>query len=154
LDKFAEELKKLQKEIKDPTTLALMIIGVNTPRELVSRQMGNILLALLVPAVRQASDAETRSNVRRDQTLIAFALEEHKREHGQYPDTLDALAPKYLKTIPADRFSGKPLKYQRQDKGYLLYSVGANGQDDKGQDRNANPDSDDWSIRVPIPPEL
>ena len=86
--------------------------------------------------------------------LLALALAEYKREHGQYPDTLSDLSPKYLKTIPKDRFTDKPLKYQRQDQGYLLYSVGANGQDDKGQDRNANNAADDWAIRVPIPPEL
>jgi hypothetical protein len=131
-----------------------MIIGVNTPRELVSRQIGNVLLSLLIPAFRQASDAEVRSETRRDQTLIALALAEHKRETGNYPETLSELAPKYLEKIPDDAFTGQPLKYQRQEAGYLLYSLGPNGKDDKGQDRNANNDADDWAIRVPIPPEL
>jgi hypothetical protein len=154
MDKLTEELKNLKRETKDPVQLALMVIGVNTPRELVSRQMGNMLIFLLLPAVSNAGDAEIRAATRRDQTLIAIALAEHKRDNGNYPESLSELSPKYLETIPQDAFTGQPLKYQRQDKGYLLYSQGPNGKDDKGQDRNANNDADDWSIRVPIPPEL
>ena len=79
---------------------------------------------------------------------------EYQREHGQYPERLTELAPKYLKTIPQDRFTDQPLKYQRQDEGYLLYTVGANRKDDKGQDASANKAADDWAIRVPMTPEL
>ena len=46
---------------------------------------------------------------------------------GRYPKELDALAPKYLAKLAADLFSGKPLIYRPGEKGYLLYSVGANG---------------------------
>ena len=87
-------------------------------------------------------------------TIIALALAEYKRDNGGYPETLSALSPKYLETLPQDGYTSQPLKYQRQDQGYLLYSQGPNGKDDKGQDRNANNDADDWAIRVPIPPEL
>lgn len=154
MDKLEEDLKALRRETKDPVQLALMVIGVNTPRKLVSRQMGNILIVLLIPAVTQSGNAEVRAVTRRDQTIIALALAEYKRDNGNYPETLSALSPKYLETLPQDGYTSQPLKYQRQDEGYLLYSQGPNGKDDKGQDRNAQNDADDWAIRVPIPPEL
>jgi hypothetical protein len=154
LGKMDEELFKLQKEANQPAQFALMFLGANPPRAMVSRQVGNILLGLLMPAVTQAATAETRLGLRREMTILAFALAEYEREHGQYPESLTELSPKYLKSIPQDRFTDKPLKYQRQDQGYLLYSVGANGKDDKGQEGNANKAADDWAIRVPTPPEL
>lgn len=154
MEEMGEKLKKLRADANQPAKIALMLLGVNTPRAMVSQQMGDMLLILLLPAVEQASNAETRANTRRDQTQLALALAEYHRVHGQYPETLENLSPEYLKTIPKDRYTDKPLKYRTQDKGYLLYNLGPNGKDDQGQDRNAQNDADDWAIRVPIPPEL
>ena len=155
IDTREEELKKLRGEANNPGQFALMFLGVDPPRAVVSRQMGNALMSLLMPAVRQAATAETRAQNRRDLTLIAFALAEYHRENGRYPEALTELAPQYLKTIPVDRFTDKPLKYQRRDNGYLLYSVGINGKDDQGERGSAqNPTADDWAIRVPKLPEL
>jgi hypothetical protein len=154
IEKWDAKLKKLREEASQPAQFALMFLGVDPPRAVVSRNMSNTLLMLLVPAIQQASEAELRMTTRRHMTIVAFALAEYNREHGKYPESLSDLSPKYLKSLPDDRFTGKPLKYQREDAGYLLYSVGANGKDDKGQERSANPQSDDWSIRVPLQPEL
>ena len=43
------------------------------------------------------------------------------------------LVPDYLSEVPQDPFSGKPLLYRRNAKGYVLYSVGLDGRDDGGQ---------------------
>src|SRR5260370_6364532 len=52
---------------------------------------------------------------------IAFALAAYQRDRGSYPKTLDELAPKYLAKVPNDYFTGKPLVYRPNEKGYLLY---------------------------------
>lgn len=72
-----------------------------------------------------------------DATRIMLALEVYRAEHGGYPADLEALAPAYLPAIPEDRISSQPLRYKLTDKdeagrGYLLYSVGLDGQDDGG----------------------
>ncbi len=155
MTKMETELKKLQAEANQPAQIALMLLGVDPPRAVVSRQMGNALLGLMIPAVRQASTAEVRTETRLDMTLIALALGEYQREHGRYPDKLSDLSPGYLKSIPQDGFTNKPLQYQPQKAGYLLYSVGANGKDDQGQRPSAaNPNADDLALRVPSQPEL
>jgi hypothetical protein len=67
---------------------------------------------------------------------IAFALELYRHDHGQYPALLEELAGKYIETIPDDPYTdGEPFHYYlelQQNAGYLLYSVGANGNDDNG----------------------
>lgn len=72
-----------------------------------------------------------------DATRIMLALEVYRAEQGQYPADLEALAPGYLPAIPEDRIAGQPLRYKplKEDeagRGYLLYSVGLDGQDDAG----------------------
>jgi hypothetical protein len=74
-----------------------------------------------------------------DQTMvneaqIVCALERYRLAHGEYPETLDALAPQFIATIPQDVIGGQPLHYRRTEDGkFLLYSVGWNETDDGGQ---------------------
>ncbi len=155
IDEIETDLKKLREEAKQPAQILFTLLGADPPRAVVSRQLGNVLMATLVPAIRQSANAETRAQARHEMTLLALALAEYQRDKGTYPETLNALAPQYLKTISQDPFTGETLKYQRQEKGYLLYTVGPNGKDDQSQQHNAqNPDADDWAIRVPEMPEL
>jgi hypothetical protein len=65
---------------------------------------------------------------------VACALERYRLAHGEYPETLDALAPQFIAQIPHDIIGGKPLHYRRTDGGkFLLYSIGWNETDDGGQ---------------------
>jgi hypothetical protein len=76
----------------------------------------------------------------RMQTLInegevACALERYRLARGEYPETLDALAPGFIQQLPRDVVNGEPLKYRRADNGkFLLYSVGWNETDEGGKD--------------------
>ena len=65
---------------------------------------------------------------------IGCALERYHLAHGDYPDTLAALTPEFIKEVPPDIIGGQPLHYQRVDsEKFLLYSVGWNGTDDSGR---------------------
>jgi hypothetical protein len=101
--------------------------------------------------VHKIQNAADRIKQELDNVQIAFALTWYERDHGAYPKTLDALAPKYLKQVPQDIFSGKPLIYRPSEKGFVLYSVGYNGKDDGGHDREDDPPGDDLVIRIPLP---
>ena len=45
---------------------------------------------------------------------------------------LEELSPEFLSVVPRDPFDGKPLRLRKTDKGYVLYSVGADLIDDRG----------------------
>ena len=67
---------------------------------------------------------------------MACALERCRLAQGQYPASLDALVPTWLKQVPTDLLAagGAPLKYRREaDGGFVLYSVGLNRVDDQGK---------------------
>jgi hypothetical protein len=67
------------------------------------------------------------------------ALERFRLAHGDYPQKLDELTPEFLKSLPEDPWSGKPLGYVRVDpkrdrlkRTFLLYSVGNDRTDNGG----------------------
>ena len=81
-----------------------------------------------------ARHAEHAARVRT--ARAALAIELFRAEHnGERPASLEALAPAYLKQIPKDPFDGQPLRYKLRSKGYVVYSIGADGKDDDGKER-------------------
>jgi hypothetical protein len=65
--------------------------------------------------------------------LAELALMRYKNEKGQYPDELSQLVSfGYLKKLPNDPYSNKPLVYKKNGSDFILYSVGSNLIDDNG----------------------
>lgn len=64
---------------------------------------------------------------------VAVALTNYRIEVGHCPASLDELMPKYLPSIPADPFDGKPMRYRLKEGQATIYSVGENKVDDGGQ---------------------
>ncbi len=151
-DELDEKLKELATEARNPWALALKLAG-GDPRKTTGKVIGNVLVSLLLPAVRQAVTAEDVATARLDVTRLAFALRVHHAETGAFPKSLDALVPKYASKVPTDAITGKPLRYERSKDGFLLYSVGRNGRDDGGRGYDDRPEhdreSDDIAIRFP-----
>ena len=51
---------------------------------------------------------------------VAVALRRFRIDHGTYPNTLDELAPAYLKAVPIDPFTSRQPEYQRSGAGFDL----------------------------------
>lgn len=68
----------------------------------------------------------------RDGALVAIALELYRREHGEWPASLDALVPAYLPATPMDEFSGAPMRYEVRGGVPWLWGVGGDMDDDGG----------------------
>eukprot|EP00913_Durusdinium_trenchii_P008998 g8464.t1 len=117
-------------------------------REAATKLLGNILIALLAPATSQATRAEDRSHSRLQLLGVAVALERYRVANGRFPDSLKSITPRFIKSIPADRYTEKPLTYRRTQSGYLLYCVGRNRKDDGGRTFGSQPAGDDIVVRV------
>ena len=77
----------------------------------------------------------------KDGALLGIALELYRRKHGDWPKSLDELSPKFLPSVPLDRLTGEPLKYQIVDDRPVVYSLGCDEDDDAGRvaiDKNGN----------------
>ncbi|HEY1719159.1 MAG TPA: sigma-70 family RNA polymerase sigma factor [Verrucomicrobiae bacterium] len=82
--------------------------------------------------------------------LTAVALEQFRAAHDKYPAALSELTPNYLAATFLDPFDGRPLRYRKQDAGYVLYSIGPNLKDDGGRRMNGN--AGDMIFTVVTPP--
>jgi len=104
----------------------------------------NILARLMLPNVLKAIQTTARNQSLVNEARVACALERYKLAHGQYPDSLDALAPQFIEKIPHDVINDGQLKYRRSDDGFVLYSVGWNEKDDGGAQMLTDDGRSDW----------
>ena len=96
---------------------------------------------VLLPALERFQQVAERHLGHRDGVLAGLALELYKRRHGRYPETLDELTPDLLPAVPADRITGKPVRYRLVGGRPLVYSVGADRDDDGGRPPTGGPRS-------------
>jgi len=88
-------------------------------------------LMTMLPAIARILVRQTQTEQERLLVQISLVLRAHKARTGAYPESLAAAWPKDSE-VPMDLFTRKPLIYQRQGEGYLVYSLGENGNDDGG----------------------
>jgi hypothetical protein len=151
--------EKIQKELKAGTRIenaAALIRDAESDIErdsIIAQTIGDLVAALLLPALDRARIAEDRVRQCAGNLSIALALAAFHADHTQYPEKLDELVPTYLAVLPEDIFSGQAPVYRRKGPGYLLYSVGENTRDDGGRTFGEAPAGDDLPVRITKTPQ-
>jgi hypothetical protein len=93
----------------------------------------SFLVAATLPNFVKALQTAAMTQTLVNQAGLACALERYRLAEGGFPETLDALTPRFIEKLPHDLVGGQPLKYRRTDgRGYVLYSIGWNAKDDGG----------------------
>jgi len=130
LRQLEEELARLSMERRDRNIMH-QVLTSNSP----AATAGRYIVAVTAPAPASYGYVTDGALVRQRMALVAFALAAYRAEHGAYPADLAQVVPKYLKAVPEDTFSGKPLRYKREGAGYLLYSIRSYREDDGSESR-------------------
>jgi hypothetical protein len=113
------------------------------------------LSGLLVPSIGRAATRCAYNQTLTDLARLACALERCRLANGQFPETLEALVPRFIGKLPHDLINGQRLKYHRTDDGqFVLYSVGWNETDEGGKvaltkSGIADSSNGDWVWRYP-----
>lgn len=76
--------------------------------------------------------ALVQHETQRDGLLVTLAMHRYWQDRGEWPRGLGELLPNYLAAIPADPVTGTPLLFAIRDNSPVVYSVGADGDDDGG----------------------
>jgi hypothetical protein len=122
----------LSNDVMDPHKIDTAIHEVG--QTLNSHSPFVLLGRMVTPNFSRAAQITAHNQTMVNEAQIVCALERYHLAHGEYPATLDALAPQFIEKIPHDIIGGQPLHYRRTDDGkFLLYSVGWNETDDGGQ---------------------
>ncbi|HSY19770.1 MAG TPA: hypothetical protein VK815_15610 [Candidatus Acidoferrales bacterium] len=105
-----------------------------------------ILSGLFLPALGSALVKETTGLAEVYTAQAALAVERFRQANGSLPSNLNELVPQFLPAVPIDPFDGQPLRFRLLEKGYLIYSVGKDGQDNGGRERPADAKSGDKTL--------
>lgn len=96
-----------------------------------------ILSAMLLPAMARAEIKAAHAQSTVNEAEMACALERYRIANSAYPEHLENLVPRFIKTLPLDVITAKPMIYRRIDPDrFVLYSIGWNQTDDGGQFQN------------------
>ena len=96
-------------------------------------------------------EARCLANVRL--ALAAVTLEQFRAAHvNRYPAGLSELSPNYLNTTLMDPFDGQPLRYRKQNDGYVLYSIGPDLKNNGGNQMNGKGRDLVFTVFTPPPP--
>jgi hypothetical protein len=116
--------------------------AAETPFELKGRDLekestallkDNILLRLLAPAMQKVAVLSWRYKAEVEGTVAIIEILRFKQEKGRLPDDLQELVTAgYLKSLPMDPYSDKPLVYKKTPDGFTYYSIGQDFVDNGG----------------------
>ena len=107
-----------------------------------------VLARMILPALMKSSHRTARAQCTAAQAALACALEQFYLAEKKYPDSLDALVPKFLAQVPHEVVSTNAMRYAKKADGFTLWSVGWDGVDDGGaflgSAKGKEPEHGDW----------
>ncbi|MFC1739430.1 hypothetical protein ACFL1G_10335 [Planctomycetota bacterium] len=131
---MADKFYAFWDKIADKTPAQIRAENVDVEAKVNEFIENNILLNLLTPAFSRVIEISCRCKADVLATLSIIAIERYNQDTGQYPSSFQQLVEAgYLKQLPIDPWSDKPLVYRTTDDGFILYGVGTNFEDDGGQ---------------------
>ncbi len=90
---------------------------------------------ILLSAIGRMAESDAREAAMLRCARTALAVDRYRQERGKLPETLQDLVPEHMESILEDPFDGKPLRYRKLPKGYVVYSVGPDLSDEGGKER-------------------
>lgn len=116
-----------------------------------ARAQKYLVSAQLLPAFGSAVERDAENVALSRAARMALAVERFRLANQKLPENIDAIAPKFLDVIPTDPFDGKPLRFKKLTQGYVVYSIGKDGKDNDGKEKdNSNKSETDYDVAFTV----
>jgi hypothetical protein len=149
LERTHVDLEQMTTDARGTSLFALGWLAKKTVNTAQGRMAGASLLQLFDSDFSGILNVGDQLELHLAFTQAGMALAAYRAEHGEYPERMEELVPKYIAQLPRDLYGEHAaLHYRRESSGYLLYSVGPNGRDEQGSESENFPDSDDISLFI------
>ncbi|MGI9519955.1 MAG: hypothetical protein ACR2NP_23070 [Pirellulaceae bacterium] len=148
-----EEVEALEVELVDPASAVWTLLSSPKAR---GKMVGKFMVATFFPGLQQVNNLEFRMQLKSQLMEVACLIEAYRKEIGSYPSSLQELEEQFGSAeLLNDPLNDQQLNYQTTDTGYLLFSIGVDGEDNGGREWLETSDSSKFDIRVCIgdPPE-
>jgi hypothetical protein len=139
LDLDEERYLDLMKPFVDTTQLSTpeSIAAVSsTSNDVANMPRWHIVARPLLDALAGVFLRASRSAAKLHDAQTALAIQRYRLANSRLPDQLSDLVPKFLPAVLTDPFDGKPLRYKKLAKVYIVYSVGEDTVDNGGAEKN------------------
>lgn len=104
------------------------------------------LAAMMLSSGTRTADNHATDLTRLRAAATACAIERFRQHRGNLPESLEALVPEFMTSVPTDAFSGRPLSYRRLDRGFVVFGLGEDGVDNGGLPREQRPKQGDRNL--------
>jgi hypothetical protein len=93
---------------------------------------------MMLPGILPTESKATRQYTVLRCAEVACAVEQWRLAHaGRWPESLIELVPEFINAVPEDPIDGRPLRFARRPKGFVVYGIGEDGINDGGAVRKA-----------------
>ena len=134
LDFFLETMEKSTSLAALPPPQNLTLTNYLQSAGDIAQRRFYILSGMFLPSHSRVILREASTQALIELATAALAVERFRLGRGRLPDDLRELTPQFLDAIPKDPFDGAALRYRRLARGYIIYSVDADGHDDGGRE--------------------
>ena len=118
-----------------PPRASLAATNVVSECSELARKKHYILSSLILPALARVAVREATTQAQLRLARTGLAVERFRTTKQHLPQTLSELVPEFIPAVPVDPFDGKPMRFHRLEKGYVIYSVDRDGHDDDGREK-------------------
>ena len=89
-----------------------------------SKQFPSFIFGPAILSIRSNNDIAAARENERQALLVAISLELYQLEEGAWPSTMDALVPRFLPSVAADRLTGQALAFRIEHDRPIVFSAG------------------------------
>jgi len=109
-----------------------------------------LMSRMMIPGMDNVAVGDLRIRALLSLAGTALAIERYRLATGKVPGQLEELVPQYLERVPTDPFNSQPIRYRCPGPGYLLYSVGTDGHDNGGRERDATRKDEPYDLTFTV----
>jgi hypothetical protein len=113
-----------------------------------SKRMGGPLATIFVPSFSRSAELAAVADAQRRLVTMTLAMWRYRLTEESFPSDPAQLAPHYCFKPPTDPFTGQSMKMAKTDNGIVVYSVGPDLNDDRGNPLDRQTMKGDVSLRL------
>ena len=131
---LAERAWDFMDSIVDKSPAYLRKVNKN-PSEVLSKMVqDNAFVSMFIdPTLLKLVERNYQTKTEMEAVIAILGLLRYKADKGVFPERLEELKlSRYIKSLPIDPYTDKPLAYKRTGESFMLYSLGVDFDDDGG----------------------
>jgi hypothetical protein len=147
---YLESMDKLLSVFPLALEERVLFLRTNHIRADLEKGSHSLFLRLVLPNWEQVLSKDIKVLTQLRVLEAALAIERYRLKNQKMPEDLKELVPQFVAVAPKDPYTGNMLRFKKMEIGYMVWSVGPNGNDEAGRSDapQVEKEIDDIVIRI------